>query len=170
MPLSRAIILATRHHEGQLDKLGQPYILHPLDVMLRVQRFGGTPMQLDAAVLHDTVEDTDLTLSQIAHLFDDEVAALVEAVTKRPGESYPDFISRIIETDMNHWAMSEGRFSTFVEHPERTGPALLKYGDLGSNLDPDRLLAIPDEATRNRLLGKYLPAHERLAEYLGVPR
>ena len=82
--LERAIEIAAAAHAGQVDKAGQPYILHPLKVMLRLQ----TPHQRMAAVLHDVVEDTPVTLAQLADAgFAPEVLAAVEALTKRPGET-----------------------------------------------------------------------------------
>lgn len=82
--LERAIAIAAAAHAGQVDKAGQPYILHPLRVMLRV----ATEHERMAAVLHDVVEDTDVTLHTLAaEGFASEVIAAVEALTKRPGES-----------------------------------------------------------------------------------
>jgi (p)ppGpp synthase/HD superfamily hydrolase len=82
--LERAIAIAAAAHAGQVDKAGQPYILHPLRVMLRV----ATEHERMAAVLHDVVEDTDVTLYTLAaEGFASEVIAAVEALTKRPGES-----------------------------------------------------------------------------------
>ncbi len=82
--LERAIAIAAQAHAGQFDKGGQPYILHPLRVMLRVE---GTNEQI-AAVLHDVVEDTTVTLALLAEEgFSGEVLAALDALTKRPGES-----------------------------------------------------------------------------------
>lgn len=82
--LERAIELAATAHAGQVDKAGQPYILHPLRVMLRVTG----EYERMAAVLHDAVEDTPLTLAQLTGAgFPAEVVAAIEALTKRPGES-----------------------------------------------------------------------------------
>lgn len=82
--LERAISLAAQAHAGQVDKAGQPYILHPLRVMLRVS----TEEERIAAILHDVVEDTSITLEQLAEEgFSPTVVAAVEALTKRHGES-----------------------------------------------------------------------------------
>jgi (p)ppGpp synthase/HD superfamily hydrolase len=82
--LERAIAIAAAAHAGQTDKAGQPYILHPLKVMLRLQ---GAHERM-AAVLHDVVEDTPVTLDELAKEgFDPQVLAAVEALTKRPGET-----------------------------------------------------------------------------------
>ena len=82
--LNRAIAIAAEAHAGQLDKAGAPYILHPLRVMLRVE---GISAQI-AAVLHDVVEDSDITMDALAgEGFDEEVLSALQALTKRPGES-----------------------------------------------------------------------------------
>jgi len=82
--LERAIEIAAAAHAGQLDKAGQPYILHPLRVMLRVS----SDVERMAAVLHDVVEDTPVTLAQLTESgFPAEVVAAIEALTKRPGET-----------------------------------------------------------------------------------
>ena len=60
--LERAIEIAAKNHAGQLDKGGQPYVLHPLRLMLAVQ---GSHERM-AAVLHDVVEDTSVTLEDLA--------------------------------------------------------------------------------------------------------
>lgn len=82
--LERAIEIAAVAHAGQLDKAGEPYILHPLRVMMRVT---GQHERM-AAVLHDVVEDTVVTLEQLAQEgFPEEVLLAVQALTKREGES-----------------------------------------------------------------------------------
>ncbi|PDV97551.1 HD domain-containing protein [Candidatus Chloroploca asiatica] len=82
--LERAIELAAAAHAGQVDKAGQPYILHPLRVMLRMS----TAHERMAAVLHDVVEDTQVTLEQLrSEGFPAEVVSAVAALTKRSGES-----------------------------------------------------------------------------------
>jgi len=82
--LERAIEIAASAHAGQTDKAGEPYILHPLRVMLRVS----SSEERIAAVLHDVVEDTKVSLEAlILEGFSSRVIAAVEALTKRPGES-----------------------------------------------------------------------------------
>jgi guanosine-3',5'-bis(diphosphate) 3'-pyrophosphohydrolase len=81
--LERAIELAAKAHAGQVDKAGQPYILHPLRLLLAVR----TPHERMAAVLHDIVEDTPTTFDDlVAEGFAPEVVAAVRALTKTDGE------------------------------------------------------------------------------------
>lgn len=90
--LERAIAIAAIAHEGQVDKAGMPYVLHPLRMMVSVD----TPEARMAAVLHDVVEDTAVTLEQLrAEGFPEAVIDAVEALTKRDGEDYEAFIRRV---------------------------------------------------------------------------
>jgi len=89
--LERAIAIATEAHAGQVDKAGQPYILHPIRVMLRMN----SSTEMMAAVLHDVVEDSSVTLEFLrAEGFPPEVLSAVDALTKRRGESRIDAAHR----------------------------------------------------------------------------
>ena len=89
--LERAVALAAMAHQGQVDKAGAPYILHPLRMMLTLSNLEDRIV----AILHDVVEDTEWTLDRLrAEGFGDAVVDAVDAVTKREGESYEDFIQR----------------------------------------------------------------------------
>jgi len=90
--LNQAIALAARAHEGQFDKAGAPYVLHPLRLMLRQPSLEG----MMVAVLHDVVEDTGISLADLrADGFPPSVVEAVAALTRRPQESYEDFIQRL---------------------------------------------------------------------------
>ena len=91
--LERAIAIAAKAHEGQLDKADQPYILHPLRVMFSVS----TNDERIAAVLHDTVEDTEVTFTDLEQAgFSDEIVDAVRALTKNNGESRIDAAARAV--------------------------------------------------------------------------
>jgi (p)ppGpp synthase/HD superfamily hydrolase len=95
--VERAIQIAASAHAGQVDKAGQPYILHPLRVMLRMS----TEHERIAAVLHDVIEDTPVTLEQLAaEGFSAEVVDAVEALTKRSGESRLAAAERAAKNDV----------------------------------------------------------------------
>ena len=134
--LERAIALAATAHQGQVDKAGAPYILHPLRMMLTLS---GLEDRI-VAILHDVVEDTEWTLAGLrAEGFGDAVIDAIEAVTKREGESYEDFIQRSA-------ANAIGR--------------RVKLADLRDNSDLSRLAAVT-EKDRVRL-DKYRRAIETL--------
>ncbi|MEU6095929.1 HD domain-containing protein [Streptomyces sp. NPDC047079] len=81
-PLRRAYLLAESSHRGQMRKSGEPYITHPLAVTLILAELGAETTTLTASLLHDTVEDTDVTLEQVREQFGEEVRYLVDGVTK----------------------------------------------------------------------------------------
>ncbi|MET9397205.1 HD domain-containing protein [Kitasatospora sp. NPDC002965] len=80
--LGRAYRLAEASHRGQKRKSGEPYITHPLAVTMILAQLGAGTTTLVASLLHDTVEDTELTLEQVGAGFGPEVAYLVDGVTK----------------------------------------------------------------------------------------
>src|SRR4051812_13893781 len=80
--IERAYAVAERAHDGQMRKSGDPYITHPLAVTTILAELGMTPATLAAALLHDTVEDTAYTMPQLRRDFGEEIAGLVDGVTK----------------------------------------------------------------------------------------
>lgn len=134
--LSAAIALAVESHKRQVDKAGQPYILHPLRVMLMLD----AEDKRIAAVLHDTVEDCGLELGLIKHRFGAKIAEAVDALTRREDESYMDFIERCGANDIAR---------------------AVKWADLCDNMKLERLGREPtnEDAKRQR---KYQKARDRL--------
>ncbi|MET9293539.1 HD domain-containing protein [Streptomyces sp. NPDC003077] len=80
--LAKAYLLAESSHRGQTRKSGEPYITHPLAVTLILAELGAETTTLTASLLHDTVEDTEVTLDQVRQAFGEEVRYLVDGVTK----------------------------------------------------------------------------------------
>jgi GTP pyrophosphokinase len=80
--IERAFAVAEHAHHGQLRKSGDPYITHPVAVATILAELGMTPSTLAAALLHDTVEDTTYSLAALQKDFGDEIALLVDGVTK----------------------------------------------------------------------------------------
>ena len=96
-PLAHAIRIAAEAHEGQLDKAGQPYILHVLRVMFGCE----SPDAQVAAALHDVVEDSDWTLDDLRREgFSETVVGIVDALTRREGEDYFAFARRAASTPL----------------------------------------------------------------------
>jgi hypothetical protein len=128
--LELALTMARDAHDGQTDKAGQPYIGHVLRVVQRV----GQPEAKIVAALHDVVEDTDVTLEDLAAAgFPAEVTAAVGALTRQPDEPYTMFVWR---AGMNSLARE------------------VKMADLLDNSDPERLAVLPDPEAQ-RLSEKY---------------
>src|SRR5450756_618904 len=86
--IERAYAVAEQAHEGQMRKSGDPYITHPLAVTTILAELGMDPATLAAALLHDTVEDTAYSLEALTGDFGDEVAMLVDGVTKLDKVTY----------------------------------------------------------------------------------
>ncbi|MEU6775676.1 HD domain-containing protein [Streptomyces sp. NPDC046759] len=126
--------LARAAHEGQTDKAGRPYAEHLAAVAAGVRARGGDAEQIAAAWLHDAVEDGVLSREWLARAaLTARTKAVVDALTKRPGEEPEAYARRILVTD---------------------GARLVKEADLAHNADPRRL-ALLDEPTRARLTAKY---------------
>ena len=87
--IERALQVAARAHEGQCDKEGMPYILHPLRVMAGVE---GETARI-VAILHDVVEDTPVTFEELAAMgFGDDVLNALRLVTHEKGTSYAQYV------------------------------------------------------------------------------
>ena len=134
--LDRAIELAKQHHEGQTDKAGKPYIEHPLRVMSQVE----SEEEKIVAVLHDIVEDTDISLDDLRNEgFSEKVVSAVECLTKQDGENYDSYIERI---SFNPLAVK------------------IKLADLEDNRDLTRLPEVTDKDLER--IEKYDKALEKL--------
>ena len=89
--IEKALQIAAKAHEGQKDKEGLPYILHPLRAMMSVE---GEEAQI-VAVLHDVIEDTSVTADELRRAgFSEKVVAAVLCVTHRKDEPYVDYVVR----------------------------------------------------------------------------
>ncbi|MCW2164495.1 GTP pyrophosphokinase [Microbacterium hydrothermale] len=88
--IERAYAVADKAHDGQKRQSGEPYITHPLAVAQILAELGLGPKAIAAALLHDTVEDTGYPLDELAADFGDEVAMLVDGVTKLDKVKYGD--------------------------------------------------------------------------------
>jgi len=134
--LGKAIRIAAQAHEGQRDKAGAPYILHPLRVMMKM----ATEAEQITAVLHDVVEDTGWTMERLHQEgFHEEILAALDCLTRQNGEEYEKFIERV---KLNPLAIK------------------VKIADLEDNLDGSRLNGVTaDDAKR---LEKYQQALQML--------
>lgn len=134
--LEKAILLAANAHMGQTDKVGDPYILHPLRVMMKQK----SPVARTVAVLHDVVEDSEQTLDDLrAAGFSEEVCAAVDCLTRRDDESYDEMITRILSNPLAQE---------------------VKLADLEDNIELRRWL--PDDADKKERLERYHKAQARI--------
>ena len=118
--LDKAILIAVQAHYGQKDRYGQPYILHPLRVMMKVK----SETEKIIAALHDVVEDSALTLEDLKKEgFSNEIIRAVDCLTKREGEPYEAHVER---ARLNRLALP------------------VKIADLEDNMDPQRMGMLSD--------------------------
>ncbi|WP_329128193.1 HD domain-containing protein [Streptomyces sp. NBC_01465] len=131
--------LVATAHEGQLDKVGVPYVDHVRGVAAGLAHLG--PELEMAGLLHDIVEDTDWTPEKLRTAgIPDRVVGIVEAVTNQPGMAYEEKIRRI----------TRSRDATLV-----------KIADNAHNSIPERAARLT-EAERDRLAAKYRAARDVL--------
>jgi hypothetical protein len=136
--LEDALQLALRAHAGQKDKYGQPYILHPLRVMARME----TEAEQIVALLHDVVEDSEITLDDLRKEgYSKTIVEAVDALSKREGEEYFAFVQRAIANPLAR---------------------RVKQGDLEDNMDIRRMPEINEEA--HKRLQKYRKAWAMVTE------
>nr|WP_208606794.1 GTP pyrophosphokinase [Paenibacillus polysaccharolyticus] len=136
LDIESAISVALQAHKGQLDKGGQPYILHPLAVMNRVESME----EKIVAVLHDVIEDSEVTIEELRGLgFSEEILTAIQLLTRSTEDSYEEFIDKTI---MNRTARN------------------VKIADIKENMNISRIKN-PTEEDYNRL-EKYRKALERL--------
>lgn len=138
--LEKAISLSVDKHKGQVDKGGMPYILHPLYVMTKMD----TEIEKIVAVLHDIVEDTDVTFKDLKGVgFSDEVLIALECLTRENDEDYLSYIDRV---KTNRIAIK------------------VKLADLEHNMDLRRIKELTDEDILKRVK-KYKRAWDELKKY-----
>lgn len=131
-----ALLIAIRAHEGQKDKSEREYVMHPIRVAERCKN----PRAKIVALLHDTIEDTDVTTEYLrSEGFPEEIINAVLSVTKQEGESYEDFVCRAAENPIGKE---------------------VKIADLEDNMDIRRLKEITDEDVAR--LRKYLRSWQYL--------
>jgi (p)ppGpp synthase/HD superfamily hydrolase len=127
--LEDAIVLATKCHEGQVDKIGEPYILHPLRVMMVMN----DEESRIVAILHDILEDTKCSSEVLKITFGKKIYEAVIAMSKINGESYEVYINRVMQNPI---------------------AKKVKIADVKDNASPIRLYRL-EPKTIERLTAKY---------------
>ena len=134
---NEAMKIAYAAHHGQVDKAGIPYIFHPVHLAEQMTDEHTTCV----ALLHDVVEDTDISLAQLAEIFPREVIDALALLTRENGTDYYEYVARIKDNPI-----------------ART----VKLADLTHNSDQTRRAGIADAATLKHWEEKYRRAFEIL--------
>ena len=153
--IEKAYIYAEKMHKGQLRKSGEPYIIHPLNVAYILAKLGLDTQTICAALLHDVVEDTEATYEDIEKMFNEEIAQIVEGVTK---------LTQLFKTAEEKQAENYKKMFIAMEKDIRV--ILLKLADRLHNistlkyLKKDRQIAIAKET-----IEFYAPIAHKLGMY-----
>jgi GTP diphosphokinase / guanosine-3',5'-bis(diphosphate) 3'-diphosphatase len=154
-PLRRAFEVAERAHRSQVRVTGEPYVTHPIAVAQILADIGIDPIAVIAALLHDVPEDTDFTLADIEDQFGQEVAQLVDGVTK---------LSKF-STHTHEEQQAENIRKMFLAMAEDIRVVLIKLADRLHNMRT--LYALPADK-QIRIAHQTLEIYAPLAERLGI--
>lgn len=131
---NKAIKLAYQAHDGQLDKAGMPYILHPIHLAEQMD----DEISTCVAILHDVVEDTDVTFEDLENEFPESVLVPLRYLTHQKGVPYMEYVERILENDI---------------------ALKVKLADIDHNMDQSRFCGMDvDEKTMEYFRNKYTKA------------
>jgi GTP pyrophosphokinase len=156
--LERAFNLADKAHSTQWRDSGDPYFSHPLAVANMLADMRLDMSTIITALLHDTVEDTDVTLAQIKEMFGDEVAALVDGVTK---------LTRIeTQTSSSKTTQAENFRKLVLAMSNDIRVLLVKLADRVHNMRT--LMDVKSEEKRRRIARETLDIFAPLAERIGM--
>ena len=134
--VEKALSIALEAHTGQVDKADQPYILHPIRLMLHME----TENEMAAALLHDVIEDTSMTYDHLLkNGMPQSVIDILKHITKIDGESYDTFIDRVSKND---------------------SARKIKIEDIKDNMNVNRLMKLTEEDLER--LKKYHSALKKL--------
>lgn len=154
--ISNTIKHAEYLHQGQNRKSGEPYIVHPLEVALKILSLNIGQEAVIAALLHDTLEDTNITFEEIKNTYGEEVAFLVNGVTK---------VSSFTNNSLNRYQELESLRKLVIASSEDIRVLIIKLADRLHNMEtisvlrPEKQVIYSEET-----LKVYVP----LAEYIGL--
>lgn len=153
--LNRAYVFAMKKHGSQLRISGDPYYSHPVEVAGILTRFRLDSSSIIAGLLHDTVEDTDTTVEEVRELFGDQVACLVDGLTKLA----------MIEQKSTNTKQAENFRKLLLAMSDDIRVLLIKLADRLHNM---RTLHFCSEEKRKRISRETLDIYAPLAERIGM--
>jgi GTP pyrophosphokinase len=156
--IKKAYVYSAKVHQGQVRKSGEPYLIHPLEVAGLLAELRLDEASVVAGLLHDTVEDTLATIEEVRELFGDEVALIVDGVTKLSKFSAPQLMSQEEKQAENFRKM-------LVAMAEDIRVILVKLADRTHNM---RTLDHMSEEKQARIAQETLDIYAPLANRLGI--
>ena len=153
--LNRAYVFAMKKHGGQLRTSGDPYYSHPIEVAGILTKFKLDSASIIAGLLHDTVEDTDTTVEEVRELFGDQVASLVDGLTKLA----------MIEQKSSSSKQAENFRKLLLAMSDDIRVLLIKLADRLHNM---RTLHFCPPEKRQRIARETLDIYAPLAERIGM--
>ncbi len=153
--IHQAYLYAETCHQGQVRASGEPYISHLIEVSYIIATLGGGPSTLVAGFLHDTIEDTGITFEDIASRFGEDVAFLVDSVTK---------IRRLSRKNDSEF-VAEGHRKIFLGMAKDIRVIIIKLADRLHNM---RTLQYVRKEKQERIAKETLDVYVPIAHRLGI--
>ncbi len=160
--IDKAYQIAKKAHEKQKRQSGEPYILHPLSVAIVIAELELDCESIAAGLLHDVVEDTEITLDEIREEFSDDVATLVDGVTKLTAIKYTE-ASKVDKEEIQ----AENYRRMFLAMSNDIRVILIKLSDRLHNM---RTLKSTSEEKQKRISKETLGIYAPLANRLGISK
>ena len=155
--IRKAADFAEKHHAGQFRKSGEPYIIHLINVAYILATLRVGPQTIAAGFLHDTIEDCGISHDELAAEFDEEIADLVEAVTKIGTLEYKG------KDDPEYQAANHRKI--FIAMAKDVRVILVKLIDRLHNM---RTLQYQSAASQKRIAAETLDVYAPIAHRLGI--
>lgn len=153
--IDKAYQFACEKHAGQFRKSGEPYIVHLIEVAYIVTEFNVGPTTIIVALLHDTVEDCQVTLEELANTFSPEVATMVDALTK----------IKALSKRKDKEFLAESHRKIFIAMSRDVRVIIVKLADRLHNM---RTLDFMPEDKRKRIATETLEVYAPIAHRLGI--
>jgi guanosine-3',5'-bis(diphosphate) 3'-pyrophosphohydrolase len=160
--VARAIEFAVEHHQGMLRRSGEPFVIHPLEVALILARIRLDSETIAGALLHDLVEDTDVTYEDIEQQFGPRVSVLVNGVTKL---SKLPWTGDVDHSKREKEAQAESLRKMFLAMVDDIGVVLIKLADRLHNM---RTLQYMPPEKQQRIAQQTMEIYAPLANRLGI--
>ena len=153
--IQRAYDYAEKHHEGQYRKSGEPYLIHLIQVAFILAQLRVSPITISAGLLHDVIEDTDVTFEDVSNEFSEEIATLVESVTK---------IGNLEFTDEKEYQAANHR-KIFIAMAKDVRVIFIKLVDRLHNM---RTLQFQPPEKQKKIAAETLDVYAPIAHRLGI--